>query len=174
MAQMQRTTIIDIMHAVEAKKKVYHHHPRRRRFIKLGALGALLAVAVPLALSLTLISGGIGKLLYDHSLNPYINIQNEVHGYYATAEYPTTVLQDNEAIMAKTRALGNQYQVFLFAQNTQITTRDNPQYATAIYDIYIESNGRHIGSHKLAVTLSIMGDGRHWRITSINRPTSSH
>ena len=167
MEQKKRAKIIDIMLAVAEKKKEYHHHPWRRR---LFALGALLALATPFIISLAIIGGGVSKIMYDHSQNPYINIENEVSHYYAMAEYPTPVDQDDEAQLAKTRTSGNQYQVFLYAWNTHIVTRENPQYATAIYDIYIERDGRHAGSHNLTVTLSIMSDGRHWRILSINKP----
>lgn len=170
MEQKKRPKIIDIMLAVADKKKEYRHRHWRRR---LFALGALLALITPFAISLAIIGGGVSVIMYNHSQNPYINIGNEVNHYYAIAEYPTPVDQDDEAQLAKTRASGNQYQVFLYAWNTHIVTRENPQYATAIYDIYIERDGRHAGSYKLAVTLSIMNDGRHWRIISINKPAQT-
>ncbi len=168
MKQKGETTITDIMMAVEAKKKVHHRHPWRRRLI---ALGSLLALIAPFALPLALIGGGVGTVMHDLSRNPYLNIENEVDNYYATAEYHIPVVQDDMAQLAKTHALGNQYLLYLYAWNTEIVTRKNPQYATATYDLYIRSNGRTTSSYRLTVTLSIMSDGRHWRILTINRST---
>jgi len=166
--EQKRKTITEVLLAAQAKKKPIHYHPRR---VRLKNWLVWTAVTLCLISTPALITAGI--LLKSHELNvdPFLNVKNELSSYYSVSDYPSTVTLDAEAQAAKAQAAERPNSVILSIWDTEIVTRDNPQYATATYRVYIFEQSRPRWSYNLTANMSTTDGGRNWRITSINMTT---
>jgi|GEM_PF-4287292 hypothetical protein len=159
-----KPTITEILMAAEAKKKKYRYHPFRRRF---NTWMIWIAITATITSMPILIATGIGKQIQEDSANAFYNIKKEVNHYYNVNIYATPVDEDTNAKMARIRSQSYQSTIFLFPFNVEFSPRSNPQSAIANYFISFKGEGTSRLNHTLTASLSIMDDGRRWRINTV-------
>jgi hypothetical protein len=160
----KRPTITEILMAAEVKKKKYRYHPSR---IRLKTWVIWIVICTLMASIPILVVIGISGQIQEDSANAFYNIKKEITYYYDIDVYVAPVAEDTSAQLAKTRSQIYQSIIFLFPLNVEFSPRRNPQSATATYFITFEREGGSRLNYTLTASLSIMDNGRNWRIDTI-------
>ncbi len=163
--QNQMNAVTELLLAVKAKKRHHTGLLSRRLIVRLSwAVLILLILCAIVAVAL-----GIGLQRYDDSRNPYVNIRNEILQYYMADDYLSGPSQDTEAQLAKTNTQSYSFIVFVFPLDIELDSRNEPQSATVTFTVSSVMGESPTWRHHLSASLSIMDDGRHWQLLSIDR-----